>query len=151
MRRSPVPAEGSVFLVPLPAGHFGIGVLVRANGNGRAYGEFFSPRVLSTSDVSIPSLRKEDAVLCCKFGDHGLHTRRWTVIGSIQNWKSNRWRLPRFSRPHESAGMRYVIQYDDNLNVISEVIAPATEVLGLPEDAQFGSGVVEVKLDRLLT
>lgn len=150
MKKSSIPANGSVFLVPLLAGDFGIGVLVRADGKGRAYGVFFKQRVSGANEVDVSGIRYQDAILRCRFGDHGLHTRRWIVIGSIPNWDTGQWRIPKFSRPHDNSGMRYVTEYDDSLNLMSEVVAPATETMDMPEDAQFGSGVVEVKLSKLL-
>ena len=46
--------------------------------------------------------------------------------------------------------MVYVTEYDDNLDVISEVVLPADEAKDMPEDIQLGSSVVEVKLAKLL-
>jgi hypothetical protein len=143
-------ANGAVFLVPLPTGGFGIGVLVRADGKGRAFAAFFGPRVTDATEVDIPRLRSEDAVLLCRFGDHGLHTQRWPVIGAIPNWSADQWRLPRFCRRHDNPELRYVTEYDDSLNVLNEVVLPSADTKNLPEDAQFGPGVVEVKLAKLL-
>jgi hypothetical protein len=150
MKKSSIPANGSVFLVPLPAAGFGIGVLVRGDGKGRAYGAFFGPRVSRADEVDMANLRQQDAILRCRFGDYGLHTRRWIVIGSIPNWGAGQWQIPRFSRPHDNSGMRYVTEYDDDLNLMSEVVTPVAETTDMPEDAQFGSGIVEVKLNKLL-
>lgn len=41
-------------------------------------------------------------------------------------------------------------EYDDSLNLRSEVVLPATDDTDLPENAQFGSGVVEVKFAKFL-
>lgn len=150
MKKSGIPANGSVFLLPLPTGDFGIGVLVRANGTGQAYGEFFGRRVTNASEVNVARIKEKDAILRCRFGDHGLHTQRWIVIGSIPNWNAHPWRLPKFFRRHDNAGMRYVTEYDDDLNLLSETIAPVAATVDMPEDAQFGSGVVETKLGKLL-
>ena len=150
MKKKLVVFTGSVFLIPLVTGGFGVGVLMRADGKGRACGAFFGPRVSDPTEVEISDLRLKDAVLMCRFGDYGLHTQRWPVIGAIHNWSANPWPVSKFSRRHDNPELRFVSEYDDKLNLLSEQVAPATEVAGLPEDAQFGSGVVEAKLDKLL-
>jgi len=150
MKKLRIPPAGTVFLVPLPPGGFAIGVLVRSDGKGRAYGVFFGPRVSSASEVNVATLKPQGAILRCRFGDHGLHSQRWAVIGTIPGWEPSEWQIPLFSRSHDDAGMCYVTEYNDSLNIISEVIRPAHEAIELPEDAQFGSGVVEVKLGKIL-
>jgi hypothetical protein len=143
-------SEGAVFLVPLPATGFGVGVLIRTSGTGRAYGAFFGPRVVSESEVDVSRLRDEDAILRCRFGDHGLHTQRWTIIGSISDWGAHRWELPRFKRGHDDPSLRYVTTYDDSLRAIAETLQPVNEAAALPDDGQFGSGLVEAKLSKIL-
>jgi len=151
MKKKLKAANGSVFLVPLPSGGFGIGVLVRADGKGRAYGVFFGSRVTGADEVEIVHLNPQGAILRCRFGDHGLHTQSWPIIGSIPDWNESPWNIPRFSRPHDNSGLRYVTEYDEKLNVVSEDVVPAGSTQGMPEDAQFGSSVVGIKLDELLT
>jgi hypothetical protein len=150
MKQKRSAVDGAVFLVPITNGGFGIGVLIRSDGKGRAYGAFFGPRVSNASEVDISKLRDEDAILRCRFGDHGLHTRRWPLIGSIRDWGSNPWGLPRFARHHDNPALRYVTAYDSGLNVIEESLQPVDETSNLPEDEQLGSGVVEGKLAKLL-
>ena len=150
MKQKRIPANGAVFLVPLPTGGFGIGVLIRADGKGRAYGAFFGPRVAGAGEVDIARLLPEDAVFRCRFGDHGLHTHRWPIIGSIPSWDTSPWPIPNFARRHDNPRMRYVTEYDDNLDLLSEAIVQVAATQDLPEDTQFGSGVVEIRLDKLL-
>lgn len=150
MKKRTVPLEGSVFLVPIYPETFAVGVLVRADGQGRAYGLFFGPPINDPACVSVDSLRQESAVLRCKFGDFGLVTARWPVIGRIPKWEQNRWPLPLFARRHDEPTLRYVSDYDDALDLRSEKVLPLSESEFLPEDAQFGSAVVEAKLKKLL-
>jgi Immunity protein 26 len=145
-----LPSEGAIFLVPLSHGGHGVGVLVRADGEGRAYGLFFGPTVDDPGRVDAAKLVPETAILRCKFGDHGVVTGRWRVIGQIAPWDRHRWSLPPFARRHDNPALRYVSEYDDELNLRSERIVVADEAVGMPEDAQFGSAVVEAKLDALL-
>ncbi len=150
MKQKGIPADGSVFLVPLSTRGFCIGVLVRADGKGRAYGAFFGKRVAVASEVDVAGLKLQDAALCCRFGDHGLHTQRWAVIGSIPDWDASPWPIPKFARRHDNPAMRYVTEYDDELNFLSESLVQASEAQDFPEDAQLGSGLVEIRLDKLL-
>lgn len=142
--------SGAVVLVPVAAAGFAVGVVIRADGRGRAVGAFFGPTVNGASDVNASELRLENALLVCRFGDHGLHTKRWPVIGSIPNWGSAPWSVSKFSRHHDNPDLCYVTEYDEKLNAISERVLPAAEGKGLPDDAQYGSGVVEAKLAKLL-
>jgi len=59
--------------------------------------------------------------------------------------------MPPFFRRHDNPTLRYVTEYDDVFNVTSEMVVPAVEAEGLPEDSQLGSGIVESKLARLLS
>ncbi|MEW9898391.1 Imm26 family immunity protein [Chitinivorax sp. PXF-14] len=142
--------NGTVVLVPVVPAGFAIGVVIRADGKGRAVGAFFGPRVNSASDVNASELQLESAVLVCRFGDHGLHTKRWPMIGVIPSWGSAPWHVTKFSRRHDNPDLCYVTEYDESLNVISEVVLPAAEGKALPDEAQYGSGVVEAKLAKLL-
>lgn len=149
MKEVPI-KNGSLFLVPLASGKFAIGVLLHADGRGRSIGAFFGPAVDSSSDVEPIKLAIEDAKLVCRFGDHGLHTKRWQVIGAIPSWSESPWTALRFARLHDNPELKYVTEYDESLNVLSEQLVPAVEAKGLPQDAQFGSGVVEAKLSKLI-
>ena len=149
MKRSSTYCEGAVFLVPLPTSGFGVGVLVRGDGKGRAFGYFFGPRVEGENQVNIDGLKPATAILTCRFGDHGLFNGRWPIIGHINDWKDNRWVMPGFVRPHDHGSLRFLTEYDDCLRAISERV-DALSVSHLPDDAQYGSGVVEKKLGKLL-
>lgn len=137
-------------MVPLPIG-FSVGALIRYNGSGPAYGAFFGPRVAGAGEVDVTKLHFRDAVLVCKFGDHGFFKERWIVIGNIPDWNSHPWPLPRFYRTHDDPELCYVSEYDDNLNLMTETIEPMANVLawGLPYDALLGSSIVENKLAKL--
>ena len=149
MKKLPIEA-GAIFLVPVAPARFAIGVVIRADGRGRAVGAFFGPTVSGASEVDASDLRLEAARLICRFGDHGLHTKRWPVIGQMPNWAISPWSVTRFARRHDSANLCYVTEYDDSLNVVSERVVPAAEGKALPYDAQYGSGVVEAKLAKLM-
>ena len=143
-------AEGEVFLVPLTTTGFGVGVLIRGDGKGRAYGAFFGPRVTDATEVDIVRLRDDDAIMRCRFGDYGLRNELWPRIGSIPDWSLNRWKLPLFTRNHDNPELCFVTTYDERLNAIAERLQPVAETLHLPHDSQLGSGIVEIRLEELL-
>ena len=101
------------------------------------------------SEVDVAGLRFQDATILWCFGDYGLYTKRWVVIGSIPDWDASPWPMPKFARHHDNPAMRYVSEYDDNLGLLSEALVQAKEAQDFPEDAQLGSGVAEKTLDKL--
>ncbi len=113
-------------------------------------GAFFGPAVSGPFEVKASDLRLEGALLVCRFGDHGLYTGRWQVIDTVPNWSDAPWSVTRFVRRHDNSELCYVSKYDEALNAVSEQLRPAADGNGLPHDAQYGSGVVEEKLSRLL-
>jgi hypothetical protein len=150
------PKEGTVFLVPLEDSRFVIGLLIRVDKKGRAYGEFYGPKIIDVN--SVPSqameisqlLRSDRLLMKCKFGDHGLCQRRWIALGQVSGWDRKKWPLPQFYRPHDDKSHCFVTVYDDELNLVSESIQPFEMGKGLPLDEQLGSNVVEKKLSALL-
>lgn len=142
--------EGAVFLVPLPTSGYGVGVLVRTNKKGQAFGFFFGPCVENAGQVVIENLKPANVMLMCRFGDYGLFNGRWPIIGHIKDWKINRWDLPKFVRPHDYENLKYLTEYNDRLQAVSEHVVDAQSVSHLPEDAQYGSSIVEKKLGELL-
>lgn len=142
--------QGSIFLVPIATTRFVAGVLIHSDGRGSAVGAFFAPVVSSPTEVNAASLKLEDAILVCRFGDHGLFTKRWRVIGSMPNWALAPWSIRSFARRHHNPDLCYVTDYDDSLKAISERIALSSEGEKIPQDTQYGSGVVEAKLSKLL-
>ena len=142
--------SGSVVLVPLAPGEFAVGVVVHTAGKGPCVGAFFGPRVSDASHVALDELRIENAVWVCWFGDYGIHNRLWPVIGSIPNWSNAPWSVTRFTRSHDNPALCYVTEYDSLLNLKAEHLVPAALGRGLPDDALFGSGIVEKRLAKLV-
>jgi len=139
--------------VPLAGGGYARGVLSRTSGRGSAFGHFFGPRVMNPDDLDFADLDPRGAILVCMFGDHGLHRGKWPVVGKIENWDRKMWVIPKFVRDHDDPKLRYVTEYGDRLEFVSEreVVATRAELEGLPEDAQLGSGIVERTLSDLLS
>lgn len=82
-----------------------------------------------------------------RFGDYGIATGRWRIIGEVEGWDRERWPLPLFVRGREDPNVKVLVRYNDKLEVVSEQEVVAHLVPpGLPEDAQFGSAVIEKML-----
>jgi hypothetical protein len=152
MARAVVASEGSVFLVPLKPSGFATGVVARTDQKGRAFGYFFGPRILQTARYDFNALVPARAVLVCRFGDNGLHSGHWPVVGKVQDFQRDIWALPNFRRKHDSHDQSYVSEYDDRLNCLSEVIVrgSAKDFNDMPYDAQLGSSIVEQRLGEFL-
>ena len=105
--------NGAVVLVPVTPTGFSVGVVINADGRGRAIGAFFGPAVNDASEADPSELRLETALLVCRFGDHALHKKRWTVVGSIPNWDKAPWSVTKFSRRHDNPDLCYVTEYDE--------------------------------------
>lgn len=142
--------DGTVVLVPLAPQGYCVGVVLRADGKGRALGAFFGPKVTTISEVRNIEIQQQSAVLLCRFGDHALSTGRWPIVGKVPKDAIAKWTIPEFTRRHDDPEKCYITRYDDHLNVVEERIAPVKEAANLPHDSQLGSGVVERKLSGLL-
>jgi hypothetical protein len=133
MPRSLPYAPGDIVAVPPRA----LGVVARADGKGIALGYFFGQH---------HDLDPAKAVRVCRFGDRGILTGRWRVVGRVPDFVRAQWPVPVFCRSGE-----ILVHYDDQtLQVVSERRSSPEECRGLPEDGLEGSGFVEIKLTRLL-
>jgi hypothetical protein len=147
--------ESDVFAVPLRDGGFAVGVVACSSAGSIILGYFFGPRheVVPTSDVAC-QLNPTEPVLIRLVGALGLLNGEWPIIGSIDNWESEKWPLPKFlhenpSRPEEC----FLVTYNrKNLNAPPVAVEPIDCALasGYPEDVMSGYGAVEIRLTRLL-
>ena len=139
-------------MVPLRPAGFAICLVARCNGKGSAFGYFFGSTIEDPSGPVESNLSLGDALLVCKLGDHGIHTGKWRPAGRISPWHPADWPMPLFSRDHDDPDKIYLTEYTDDLSVIVERLLTRDEALAhssLPEE-QLGSGIVEVRLSRLL-
>lgn len=144
--------EGTVFLVPLPRGGFGRGVIARISPKGGTLlGYFFAPRVNDPADATIADLRPEAAVARLRCGDLGLLKKQWPLLGPLPAWDRDKWPMPRFMRqdPMDKLPPSIIIYSDEDPSLIVAERASG-EAEGLDRAALFGAGAVENRLDRLL-
>jgi hypothetical protein len=129
-----------------------MGVLARRDGKGRAFGYFFGPRMEKEATLDIATLVPTRAALVCRFGENGLRTGRWPVVGEIPGFSREVWALPKFQRAHDSQQLVYVTEYDHSLTCQSEILISrdAVDLSNLPYDSQRGSVVVEHNLSALV-
>lgn len=138
---------GDVFAVPLRDDGFALGVVARTDGRGIVLGYFFGPRLETIQGVGgLFSLKRDDAVRVCRFGDHGLVRKMWPVIGKVAQWEPTLWPVPVFCRSG-NVGVSY---HPESLVVLKEENVDGNDCRKLPEDGLEGSGFVEVKLTRIL-
>lgn len=141
--------ESDVFTIPLRSGGFALGVIARRPKKGKILlGYFFGKKYESApNDLN---LDPKAAIKIVRFGDLGLHTGEWKVIGSISNWAPEEWPVPQFFR-EDPAGNRWLITYSD-----SDLSAPSKEEqyppsIGTHErDSLMGAGAVELTLTKNL-
>lgn len=147
-------AEGDWFAVPLEGGGFALGLAARVNPKGGVLGFFFGPKLveLPASVEHLDSIDAQDALLIGRFGDLGLISGRWPVIGSLPTWDRASWKPPLFGRHEELTGLSWAVRVDndDPMELVEETIAPALEVNNLPDDGLLGSGAVEALLSHML-
>lgn len=150
MKRQKVPDLGTAFLVPLRDNGFALGVLTRADGEGRAFGYFFGPRLSRPTDVALERITPEDALLVGMFGDLEFLRGNWPLVGRLACWSPENWPLPALSRVDEHAGRAWITTYDDALDFISEAEIDPEGASRYPYDRFMGSGAVEVRLTELI-
>ncbi|MFN9357663.1 MAG: Imm26 family immunity protein [Phycisphaerae bacterium] len=140
----------TVVLVPLKPSGFVQGVVIRSNGRGQAFGCFWGPKLSFARDADFETCRQTSPILVCRFGDYGIRTGRWLLVGPVRDWSDSEWPEPKFWRRHNDPRLCYVSQYDWELKLIAEAVRPMVDAASLPEDVQLGSGVVEAKLSSLV-
>ena len=145
--------EGDWFGVALRDGGFGLGIVARANPGGVLLGYFFSPK-----HSELPLLREAGgltapgAVLVRRFGHLGLVQGKWPILGKLDGWDRDEWPMPIFGRYESLTGRSLRVIYDANdpNMVVREEVTSADELKGLPTDALFGAGALEIVLTKLL-
>jgi hypothetical protein len=97
-------------------------------------------------------MRPERAVLVAHFGDLGLLTGEWPIIGRVDPWHRGAWTATRFARYEELTKRYYMSEYedDDPGEFRGEVRIDRAAAETLPPNGLYGSGAIEIVLtDRL--
>ena len=144
---------GDWFSVPLRPRGFGVGIIACGNENGVLFGYFFGPRREDTPTLQeTKDLKAGEAVLAARFGDLGLQSGRWHLIGRSSTYNLRQWPMPSFVRRDIVSGKLSLVSYDQEDPGLEVKIKQATpdECRGLPADGLSGHGAIEIKLSRLL-
>jgi hypothetical protein len=143
-------SEGTVFLVPLKDGGFARGVVARSGPKGKIlFGYFFGPRLASTDNVQLDDLRPSGAILRLMFGDAGLRTKEWPIVGAVREWDRSEWPMPDFVR--RAPGIRpFLVRYCDTDPTLVEADYPIHDDAGMPTDSLSGDVAVGIKLAMVL-
>jgi hypothetical protein len=143
--------EGTWFLVPLAAGEFAVGVVARMDGRGCVLGYFFEFRDAATASVAeFYQLTRDKSILVALFGDLGLVTGEWTIVGVAQTWDRNAWPIPAFVYFDPVNGKPRKRIYTEELQLPREEPCHLVEANRLPKDGLYGSGAIEIVLGRLI-
>jgi hypothetical protein len=145
--------EGDWFLVPLPSGGYGVGVIARKARSAVLLGYFFGPRLPDVeAEAPIGSLRPQGALLVARFGDHRLFHGDWRSRGRIPNWDRAEWPTPVFGRIDSDGVTAWRCIYDDRnpSKVVREQRTSRDVAERLPEDTMMGADNVAFRLDRAL-
>jgi Immunity protein 26 len=145
-------SEGSVFRVPLRNDGAARGVIARAGRTGKVLlGYFFGPCLSSFAAAKTDDLDPDRAILRAMFGDLGLITGQWTVLGKVPNWDRAKWPMPDFVR-RDPLGRRkpILVRYSDADPQHIEAEYPIADDRGLAADVLSGYGAIEIKLTKLL-
>jgi|SRR5271157_6053791 len=151
-------SEGQWFAVPLRSGGYAIGIIVRGSYKTKGgLGYFFGPKYAEVpSNIETLAKNKDNSILIGWFGDLGIINGDWPLIEGRKPFAREEWPVPKFYRipplPIEKA---FVVEYDQDTSIhhpIHEYIVPISEeILKLPEDGGYGSGAIEIELDKLLS
>jgi hypothetical protein len=143
--------EGTWFAVPLRDGGFCRGLMARTDGKGRAFGYFFGPKASSADELpNVSGLRPTDAILVGRFGDLGLISGKWKVIGKAAPWDRAAWPMLPFIRVDEKADTAMMTTLNDEFEIISDEPCDPSLAKAFPKDSMMGYGFVEIRLTRLL-
>lgn len=143
--------EGTAFLVPLRNGGFARGVVARVNPRAACiFGYFFGPKHNEPSTVDLNGLDPQMAIASMRFGDLGIIKGEWKILGHIQEWNRDCWKMPDFIRREPIANRAWLVRYSDCDPARVEGEAPVPLDTDLPEDSSWGCGAVELYLTQVL-
>jgi hypothetical protein len=145
--------SGDWMSVPLPGGGYALGVIARAARGGNLLGYFFGPRRPAVSTLSeTAGLTAGDSVLVGFFGSQGLRDRTWTLLGRDPHWERDTWPVPVFVSRDPITGRDRLRYYGNDIGMdFREEWLPQGAIAKGPGDGIMGSGLAELKLDRILT
>jgi hypothetical protein len=146
-------AEGDWFAVPLRTDGYAMGIIARANPEAALLGYFFGPRRHDRPMlVDSTGLSPDQAVLVGRFGDLGIRSGSWPLLGQAPGWDRSAWPTPTFVRYEELTGRTFHVRYDDAdpARVIDESQVTPGLAEQRPMDGLMGAGFVEQRLTALL-
>lgn len=143
--------EGTWFAVPLKTSGYAACVAARLDCGGCVFGYAFGPRFAACPSLSsVQQNVAEQAIWSGQFGDEGIVTGRWTVLGETPNWSREKWPLPVFARIDALEQFASLVTYSDTLQRVREEPCDLELAEDYPGDVLSGSGAVEVQLTMLL-
>ena len=147
-------SEGDCFAVPLCDGGFALGVVARLDKKKGVLGYFFAPKYASVDEIVItPDIIPEKTIHVKNFGDLGLVTCEWKIIGKINPWIREDWQIPVYSFTEPLllnwGELRYYTEKQLCVCSFHKRVS-IEEANNYPKDSFAGSGAIEIYLNKLL-
>ena len=150
--------EGDLFAVPIRESTWAVGVVARMSKENRGvvlgyfYSTIYEHPPLHWPAPAYPNPAAPDAIL--RFGDHGIISGRWPIIGGLPEWNPVDWPMPTFAnRPIVSSRhgvwLEETYYQDDPNRVLSSAPISVALALNLPPAELCGYKSVEKRLARI--
>jgi len=150
--------EGQWFVIPLRAGGYALGTIVRGcNKTKGGLGYFFGPKYREIPDDKVIWEKSPaDAILITWFSDLGIINGSWPLLRSTRPFSIDDWPIPKFGHKDPLVpGKGYIREYTmdayGSWMLKKESIVAVEEIIDFPEDVFMGGGAVEIKLTKLLS
>lgn len=149
-------SEGDCFAVPLLDGGFARGVVARMDRKGGVLGYFYGPKFMTLDNVHIDSdIVPDQAIEVRLFGDLGLVTDEWKVIGKLVPWIRENWPIPiyGFVEPllKKWGELRYISEKTLLLSLAFKVRVSVEEASKYPASGLSNAKAIESRLTKLLS
>lgn len=144
--------------MPLKDGGYALGVIVRGSYKTKGgLGYFFGPKYAEIPDEQETWLKNpSDAILIAWFGDLGIIWGKWPLIPSGRPFRREEWPVPKFRNIDPlNLNKGWLVEYRQESNglelPIRRIYCDVKDLVGLPEDGDWGYEAIETVLTKLLS
>ena len=138
---------GDLFIIRLENGQRILGLITHRKQKTKLLAGYFW-KFSSEFEVNNSELKKTKVILITKFSGLGFEVGNWSLIGKMDEWCEDNWKLPRLRKHNCLINKYYAITYDKNLEEISEYEISQHEASTLYEDGNHGYISLENVLSR---
>jgi hypothetical protein len=115
------------------------------------FGFFFGPKMKSADELRFDGIERSAAIAGLRFGDLGLVSGEWSIIGVLPNWNRQSWEMPDFVRRDPIGRRAWAVRYSDIDPSVAVLEYPVEYEANLQDSWLSGYGAVELKLSDLLS